>query len=885
MGICMRKLLFLLVVILVVVVTACSHASQVADVPALQQEADTWPRCISGCVANDVEINSVSLNVSVGNYTLGETVTHNVSMNLYFHRQNTYCIVVVADLYEAGMLQQTNWVSNIIGYHGGSGNYTYEMGAVNWTYGTLFEMGNVLVMWAPNSPQGGTCPIDCTEYTAPSKCNQPDIFVVTTPLVADFEFNEVCLCNNTTFTDRTTGGAKPYTWYWDFGDGNSSTTQNATHHFDAAGTYGVTLNVTDSDSPPATASQSYNVTVNAKPTADAGSDQSISSCGGSVSIGGSPTGSGGTGPYTYNWTPTTGLDNPAIPNPTASAAGTYTVIVTDANGCWNEDSLVITASGAPTADAGPDQEICPGGSVQIGGSPTGWGGTGPYTYNWTPTAGLNNSAIANPYASPTSTTTYSVLLTDGDGCQAADSVTVTVHDTPACHISASPDASVCQGTTVTLTEDGGDAVSWSWSTGAHTQSIQVTSGGTYDVTITDTHGCQSNCQISVTVYDAPTADAGSDEQICAGGSVVIGGSPTGSGGTGALTYSWSPISGLDNPAASNPNASPSSTTVYTVTVTDSEGCTDTDSMTVMVIGGPTANAGGDTGFCAGGSVQLSGLATGGATPYTYDWIGPESHPSTQNPSVNTAGTYTLTVTDDNGCSDTDDVIVSQYSSPTADAGPDRVIIAGDSAVIGGTATASGGTPPYSFSWTPTTGLNDPSFANPTASPAVNATYTVTVTDFNGCTDSNDVTVTVIQDCCICGFVYRAGTMEPLADWEVVLEQHTNPWVEIGRTTTDASGKYCFCGFGTGDYRVSEVVQPNWNQVSPLPNEYLVTLPGGCCDPDYGPFRDFENEQGGPFAVGWEASPIDRAAVLAPWIALFAAIVAGTGLLVLRRRRT
>ena len=791
-----RRVAFSLIIVLMLVVTACS---QVANVPALQQAEGTWPRCISGCTANDVEINSVWLDVPAGNYTLGETVTHNVSMDLYFHRQNTYCIVVVADLYEGGVLQQADWASSIIGYHGGSGNYTYPMGTVNWTYGKLFEMRNVLVMWGPNSPAGGTCGTDCSEYNAPSKCNQVATFIVTTPLVVDFEFNEVCFCNSTTFTDKTTGGVKPYTWYWDFADGDNSTTQNATHHFDAAGTYTVTLNVIDNDSPPTTASQTYNVTVNEKPTADAGSDKSISSCGGSVQIGGSST--GGTPPYTYSWTPTAGLSNPTIPNPTASAGGTYTVRVTDANGCWAEDSVVVTVSSAPTANAGPDREMCPGGSVPIGGSPTGSGGTDPYTYGWTPTAGLDNPAIANPYASPTSTTTYSVLVTDGGGCQGVDSVTVTVHDIPTCHISASPSASVCQGTTVTLTEDGGDAVSWSWSTGAHTQSAQVSSGGTYSVNITDTHGCQSSYQIAVTLYDAPTADAGIDKEIC-----------------------------------------------------------------------------------AGGSVQLSGAATGGTSPYTYDWAGPENHPNTENPTVSTAGTYTLTVTDDKGCTDTDEVTVSQYPSPTADAGADAGITAGDSVVIGANQTASGGTPPYTYSWSPSTDLNDDSIVNPTASPAVNTTYTVTVTDSKGCTDSDDVTVTVTQGCCIYGFVYRAGTMEALAGWEVILEKHTNPWVEVQNTITDANGKYGFCGLEDGEYRVSEVVQANWNQVAPLPNQHLVTLPGGASDPVLGPFLNFENEQGGPFTVGWEASPIDKLAVLAPWIALFAAIAAGMSLLVLRRRR-
>ena len=125
----MKRIVFSFVIVLMLVMTACSHATNLP--PEVQQAAGTWPRCISGCVANDVEINTVWLDVTAGNYTLGEIVTHNVSMNLYFHRQNTYCIVVVADLYEGGVLQQTDWVSNILGNHTGSGSYTYAMGTVN----------------------------------------------------------------------------------------------------------------------------------------------------------------------------------------------------------------------------------------------------------------------------------------------------------------------------------------------------------------------------------------------------------------------------------------------------------------------------------------------------------------------------------------------------------------------------------------------------------------------------------------------------------------------------------------------------------------------------------------------------------------------------------
>jgi hypothetical protein len=167
--------------------------------------------------------------------------------------------------------------------------------------------------------------------------------------------------------------------------------------------------------------------------------------------------------------------------------------------------------------------------------------------------------------------------------------------------------------------------------------------------------------------------------------------------------------------------------------------------------------------------------------------------------------------------------------------------------------------------------------------SASGTYGVTVTDVSGCTSYCEITATVTECCCISGFVYRFGTMEPLVGWVVILEKQTNPWVQIASTVTDANGKYLFCELGDGEYRVSEVVQSGWTQVTPLPNQHLVTLPLSCCDPVSGPFFDFENDQAA-LTVGWEVSPVDRLAVLAPWIALLAAIVAGTSLLVLRRRR-
>ena len=467
---------------------------------------------------------------------------------------------------------------------------------------------------------------------------------------------------------------------------------------------------------------------------------------------------------------------------------------------------------------------------------------------------------------------------------------------PSSVAAASSNSPVCEGSDIVLMGGPSGMTSYNW-TGPNgfisssqspiIQNATASNAGTYYLTVTNGNCTGDPASTEVMVYSGPTAVASSNSPVCEGSTISLSGGPD-----GMASYNWTGPNGYGSSQQSptvSTNATMAMTGTYTLTVTDSNGCTASNSTAVTVNARPVATASNDGPVCEGATLTLTG---GPSAMTTYNWTGPNSYTSDQqSPTVSTnatlamGGIYTVTVINSDGCTATSSTTVAVNAKPTADAGADAVITAGDSDVIGGTPTASGGTPLYTYNWSPTAGLNDASFANPTAAPAVDTIYTVTVIDSNGCTDSDDVMVTVTQSCCLCGFVYRAGTMEPLAGWQVILEKETNSWSQVGINTTDANGRYCFCGLGSGYYRVYEVVQSGWNQVSPLPNEHLVTLPGGCCDPVSGPFLDFENQQGDPSTVGWNTSPVDRLAVLAPWIALFAAIIAGASVLVLRRRRT
>ncbi|MBL4818087.1 MAG: hypothetical protein JKY15_02480, partial [Deltaproteobacteria bacterium] len=541
-------------------------------------------------------------------------------------------------------------------------------------------------------------------------------------------------------------------------------------------------------------------------TASAGTDTTIC-LGDNTIIGGAPTASAGNDPYGYAWTPSTGLSSDTIANPTASPTITTTYIVTvvDSFGCNDKDTVIITVSNL-IVDGGTNISICPGDSAILGGSPVVTGGTGSYNYSWSPTAGLDNSVLANPKASPSSTTQYLVTVTDAiTGCSNYDSVNVTIGTTVA---TVSNDTSICLGESIQLNANGG--VTYTWSPGSSlndstlsnpvasptvstsyvvtvssgscfdTDTVNITvydnpvaaitsndstafcSGGSailssdsttgnqwyknnailsgetsqnytannsgdYYLVITNTNNCIDTSAIAtVTVYLLPVAEAGNDTTVCLGDSVQVT-------ATGGDSYSWTPGSDISNPAIVNPFVYPTANATYYVTVTDSNNCQEIDSINITV-NSTLADAGTDTSVCDGGNVQLN--ATGGVT---YNWTASADldsiNISTPIASPVSTTTYYVTVTGSNGCIGADSVIVSVGSLPIANAGNDTTICLGESARL----NASGGT---SYSWTPTTGLDDPNISDPIAGPTVMTKYYLTVSDLAGCSSIDSVVVNI-----------------------------------------------------------------------------------------------------------------------------------------------
>jgi len=432
----------------------------------------------------------------------------------------------------------------------------------------------------------------------------------------------------------------------------------------------------------------------------------------------------------------------------------------------DHDGLVLFVTpNLPVANAGADQAICVGQSIAIGGSPTASGGTAPYTFNWTPATGLNDATLANPTASPTVTTTYTVEVTDATGCKSTDEVTVTVNSLPTASISGNDPVNAGSTHTYTATTNASSPTySWSVTNGTinggntgSSVSVIVGAAGTMVVSVTITDGgttCSASATKNVTVNACTlVANAGDDHAICIGQSTALGGSPTASGGTPPYTFSWTPTTGLNDATIANPTATPAATATYTVTVSDAGGCSITDEVVVSVNPLPTASISGNDPVNAGTTHTYT--ATPNASSPAYLWsvtngsINGSNSGSSVSVTAGAVGTMMVSVTITDGvttCSNsaTKNVTVTAGCALTVDAGVDRKVLYALTTTLGGTPTVNGGTPPYTYSWTPATGLDNPAAANPKAVITTTTTYTVIVTDANNCSGTDQVTITALS---------------------------------------------------------------------------------------------------------------------------------------------
>ena len=538
---------------------------------------------------------------------------------------------------------------------------------------------------------------------------------------ADFSFTPNNICNSGTiqFTDTTIFSLNPITSRsWNFGDGGTSTVHNPTHYYNAPGTYSVTLIIGTAQGCADTITKT--VTILPPPVVSAGSNVAI--CAGTTT----PVQLQATGAVTYIWSPASTLScsNCANPQATPTSTTTYAVIGIAANGCMDTAQVTVTVNPLPVITTGPVPTICEGSTVQLSAS-------GASSYSWSPAAGLSCTTCPNPTATIATTTTYVVTGTSTAGCTDTAQVTVNVNANPNVAASASTNV-ICAGASSQLQASGAVIYSWTPATGLSCTNCAnpvatpaVTT--TYIVTGTNASGCTDTAMVTIVVNQLPAVSGGSNKSICLGSSTQLQ-------GNGATSYLWSPATGLTCTNCPNPFANPTSTTIYTVTGTDANGCVNTSQVTVTVNPLPTVSAGNDQTACLGTPVSLLAF---GATSYFWTPSTGLSCTNCANPNAipTVTTTYTVVGTDANGCSGSAQVTVNINPLPVVDAGPDQSICKLNAVQLQATGALS-------YSWTPASGLSCSNCPNPSASPAATTTYTVTGTDANGCRNSDNVTISL-----------------------------------------------------------------------------------------------------------------------------------------------
>ncbi len=376
-----------------------------------------------------------------------------------------------------------------------------------------------------------------------------------------------------------------------------------------------------------------------------------------------------------------------------TTGGTYTVTVTAATGCSGSDNEFVTVHLNPSPSISGITSFCQGASTTLDA------GSGFSSYQWS--NGANTQTI--PVSSAGN---FTVTVSSAFGCTGTTSAVTSINPLPVPSISGI--TAICQGTATSF-DAGAGYSSYLWSNGAVTQTINPSVQGTYTVTVTDANGCSNNTNINLTVNPNPVPVITGTNEFCDGDNSNI------NAGAGYVTYVW-------NNGSSSQIINVNTAGTYSVTVTDANGCTGNTSMAITVHPNPTPVINGGTGICQGASTSLT--VPGSYSSYLWN-----TGASTSNISVSTAGNYAVTVTSAFGCigSASTTMVINPLPTPA---------ISGITAICQGTTStfdAGSGYSGYLWSNGGTT---------QTINPGIAGTYTVTVTDGNGCQNSTSLSLVV-----------------------------------------------------------------------------------------------------------------------------------------------
>jgi gliding motility-associated-like protein len=547
-------------------------------------------------------------------------------------------------------------------------------------------------------------------------CNLTTSFILSNPAAVSGSTtvtNVSCsgLCNGSATVSPLTGTG-PFTYAWS--DINAQTTQTATGL--CSGTFVVTL----TDANGCTATANANVT---SPTAlsmnlvTSGNVTCFGACDGFAQV----AVTGGSAPFSFNWMPG-GTAGASVNN---LCAGTYTVTVTDANGCSAVTNVLITQPNALVATITNTNVTCFG-ACDAQATAVYTGGTGPYTFLWTPTL------QTTPTATNLCAGIHDLTVTDSHACQAFASVTITQPTVLA--VTTTTTSSTCgnaDGSACSAIIGGSPPFVYSWNDPA----LQTTScanslnAGVYTISVTDSHGCSVTNVANVNDINAPVVTIPTSSNVTCFG--AANGSAQGAITGGVVPYNilWTPSSQV------TAFASGLSGGIYSIVVTDSVGCTGSASVTInepaSLVSAITATSNTSCNLACDGSATV--LAGGGTTPYTYLWNSTPVQTATTASNL-CAASYTVTTTDANGCTSASVATITQPAALniTLVSSTNVSCNGGNNGAI--TISASGGTPGYTYTWLPAVG------AGPSVTNLVAGSYQVTVTDAHGCSKTSTIDI-------------------------------------------------------------------------------------------------------------------------------------------------
>lgn len=764
--------------------------------------------------------NPVVCPTSTTTYTLTATANHNCNSD-----QASVTVVVTTPFTVSSSITPANCTSADgavdITVSSGSGNYTYQ-----WSTGATTEdlsnvpFGNYFVTITDNT-------LGCSDIISFTVPSNSDISIT------GFSAQDVS-CNGGSdgeITVNVSGSGAPFTFQWDAAAGNQ--TGNPATGL-SAGTYFVTV----TDNFGCKTAGSYSVS---EPSAlNISTTFTNVTCNGNNDGTGSVVAGGGTSPYNYTWN--NGSNSSAI---TGLSAGVYSVTVTDFNGCEASSSGSVIEPPAMSSTVTNTNVSCNGfcdGTASVNVQ----GGLTPYSYQWDDP--LNQTS---PNLTGLCADTLRVTITDAVGCVQIDSIKILQPAGMLYNTSFTDETCSSSNGSATIygVSNGTPPYSYSWNTGETTPNISGLSAGVYTYTITDDNSCTKTGAITVTDHPSPVFTYTVADVLCNGqsnGSINV----SVSGGEIPYSYSWSSgetVEDVSSLAAGN----------YSLTVTDVNNCTVSGGISVSEppVLSVTISSYSDASLPGASDGSATASANGGTPSYNYQWNDPFNQTSATANNL-PAGTYTVTVTDANGCQATTSVTITEPGNFTVVAmGTDPLCNGGQGSAV---ANVMGGLSPYVYVWYDDNSVNIGAVNSPSVSGLMPGVYFVEVTDANGVTNSsNFITISEPSAISVSLLSSRDALCYGSSDGQATLSVTggTSPYLfswnngETGPSSTSLpAGNYFITVMD--DHGCNEYFSVNINQPTAI-TSYITATDPLCFEGTDGQASVFVSGGTSPYSYYWE----------------------------------